>query len=106
MTYQKLEVEPFGRALIETGDLDPVYIALSKCEWPEEQRQRWLMAYWLFYHPGAASYMADASTEELFWNRVSNAARNETPSPVFPQEQASLLFAWTRTMTPPRQRSL
>lgn len=82
MTYQKLEVEAFGRALIETGDLDPVYIALNGCEWSEEHRQRWLMAYWLFYHPGAASYMADASTEELFWNRVGNAARNETPSPL------------------------
>lgn len=82
VTYQKLEVEAFGRALIESGDLDPVYIALNGCEWDEERRQRWLMSYWLFYHPGAASYMADASTEELFWNRVGNAARNETPSPL------------------------
>lgn len=82
MSYERLEVEPFGRALIETGDLDPVYIALAKCEWEEERLQRWLFAYWLFYHPGAASYMADASSEELYWNRVGNAARNETPSPL------------------------
>lgn len=82
VTYQKLEVEAFGRQLIETGDLDPVYIALNGCEWDEERRQRWLMAYWLFYHPGAASYMADAPTEQLFWNRVVNAARNETPTPL------------------------
>lgn len=82
MSYEKLGVEAFGRQLIETGDLDPVYIALAGCEWEPERLQRWLMAYWMFYHPGAASYMADASTEELFWNRAGNAARNETPSPL------------------------
>lgn len=82
MTYTRMDVEPFGRALIESGDLDPVYIALDGCEWDSERLQRWLMAYWLFYHPGAACYMSDAETEKLFWNRVHNAAKNETPSPL------------------------
>ncbi len=82
MAYEKLKVEAFGRSLINSGDLDPVYIALAGVDWNEEQLQRWLMAYWCFYHPGAASYIADATSEELFWNRMSNAAKNESPSPL------------------------
>lgn len=81
MTYPTLSVEDFGRQLIRTGDLDPVYIALRNVEWPEEQHKRWLVAYWLFYHPGAACYMSEASGE-YFWNRVSNAAKNVTEPPV------------------------
>lgn len=80
-TYPVLSVEAFGRQLIETGDLDPVYIALSKVEWDEDQLKRWLVAYWLFYHPGAASYMSEAK-DEYFWNRVLNAAKNVSPPPV------------------------
>ena len=75
-SYPILTVEEFGRQLIESGDLDPVYIALSKVEWSDAQRKRWLVAYWLFYHPGSASYMCTGEGE-YFWNRVANAARNE-----------------------------
>ena len=82
MTYPRLKVEDFGRALIESGDLDPVYIALRRVERPEEWHKRWLVAYWLFYHPGAACYMAEATEARLFWNRVGNATRNVTPSPL------------------------
>lgn len=81
MSYPRLGVEEFGRQLLETGDLDPVYIALSKVEWPEEQRKRWLVAYWLFYHPGAASYMSEAR-DEYFWNRIHNAGVNTSSPPV------------------------
>lgn len=90
MTYEKLGVEAFGRQLIETGDLDPVYIALSKCEWDEKRLQRWLMAYWCFYHPGLASYMSDIESEvgdgpldeQDFWSDMSVAAENNIPSPI------------------------
>lgn len=78
MTYERLPIEAFGRALIETGDLDPVYIALAKVEWAEEQHKRWLVAYWLFYHPGVACYLS----ENAFWHHAKVAARNELPSPL------------------------
>jgi hypothetical protein len=79
--YNLLSVEDFGRQLIDTGDLDPVYIAISQVEWPEEQRKRWLVAYWLFYHPGAACYMSDLKVME-FWGQVGIAAVNELAPPV------------------------
>ncbi len=82
MTYEKLSVEAFGAALLESGDLDPVYIALTKCEWPEERLRKWLMSYWCFYHPGSASYMADATTEETFWALMTQAAENDAPAPM------------------------
>lgn len=81
MTYTKMNVEEFGRQLIETGDLDPVYIALAGCEWPEEKLHRWLMAYWCFYHAGAASYISDAEGDE-YWQRMVIAAQNTYGCPV------------------------
>lgn len=87
MTYDRLSIEDFGRALLETGDLDPVYIALAKVEWPEVQRKRFLVAYWLFYHPGAACYMSQSHPASAhpgidFWVWVDRAARNEIASPI------------------------
>jgi hypothetical protein len=93
-TYPVLGVEDFGRQLIVSGDLDPVYIALSRVEWPEEQKKRWLVAYWLFYHPGAACFISEPQPHSIsqaadFWNWIGLAARNTEPAPVsqigFPQ---------------------
>jgi hypothetical protein len=79
--YPRLDIYEFGARLLETGDLDPVYIALSKMEWMDaEQRDRWLIAYWCFYHCGAASYISEAGGKE-FWQRMSIAAKNETEAP-------------------------
>lgn len=79
--YPRLDIYEFGAHLLETGDLDPVYIALDKMEWLDgEQRDRWLIAYWCFYHCGAASYISEAGGKE-FWQRMSEAARNETTAP-------------------------
>lgn len=79
--YPRLLVEEFGRQLLETGDLDPVYIALRRVEWPEEQMRRWLLAYWLCYHAGAASWLSEQKGV-LFWAWLMAAARNEDPAPV------------------------
>jgi hypothetical protein len=86
MSYPRLSIEDFGRQLIETGDLDPVYIALAKVEWPEVQRKRFLVAYWLFYHPGAACYMSQPQPGSShpgidFWAWVKRAAENDLPAP-------------------------
>lgn len=79
--YERLDIYEFGRHLLETGDLDPVYIALDKMEWTDQSElYRWLIAYWCFYHCGAASYIASAKGPE-FWGRMMVAARNETPAP-------------------------
>lgn len=81
--YERLSIEKFGRHLLESGDLDPVYIALNelmKAEWDLAQVKRWCVAYWCLYHCGAASYL---STFEgtTFWLQLLEAARNEKPAP-------------------------
>lgn len=79
--YERLDIYAFGEHLLSTGDLDPVYIALDKMEWADEAHLfRWLIAYWCFYHCGAASYISEAQGKE-FWERMMVAAKNETPAP-------------------------
>lgn len=45
--------------------------------------QRWLVAYWCFYHAGAASWLCNHEGDE-FWRWMLTAAANETPPPVQP----------------------
>lgn len=78
--YERLSVEDFGRQLITSGDLDPVYIALRRVDWAPAQVQRWLVAYWCFYHCGLASY-ASSHVGVVFWNALHTAAINTTASP-------------------------
>lgn len=82
--YPRLNIEAFGRQLIDSGDLDPIYIALVKCRhsgaYSEQQLFRWLLAYSCFYHAGVASYMSEVTGPE-FWDRMMVAARNVTPTP-------------------------
>lgn len=63
----------FGRHLIETGDLDPVYVALMAL--PLEQRVRTVLAYACLYHLGAAGYIGAAKGED-FWELLELAALN------------------------------
>lgn len=81
--YPRLDIETFGEHLILSGDLDPVYIALSRVEWPEGQLERWLVAYWCLYHPGAASWLSERSGP-AFWDALMDAAANidRKPAPV------------------------
>lgn len=78
--YERLTMEAFGRHLLETGDLDPVYIALNKSNLSSVQRNRWLTAYSAFYHCGVASYLSEYEGME-FWQAMDVAAANEVPAP-------------------------
>ena len=78
--YNILTVEQFGRAMITTGDLDPIYIALHRMQMPEDQRNRWLVAYWCFYHAGFACYASERDGND-FWQTMMTAAVNEVPAP-------------------------
>lgn len=75
-----MDIEEFGRRLIETGDLDPVYVALRGAELPEPQLCRLLLAYWCFYSLGAAAYISEAN-EGRYWSLMLQAAENDTPPP-------------------------
>lgn len=79
--YPRLSIEEFGARLLDLGDLDPVYVALCRAEWPEEQRSRFLVAYWCLYHVGLSCWLSDQS-DEAFWRQLSEAAVNDRPSPI------------------------
>jgi hypothetical protein len=68
----------FGEALLRTGDLDPVYVAIHGAQLPLPQLKRLLLAYFCFYHLGAAAYLSEREGED-FWRAVEVAARNDQP---------------------------
>jgi Alpha-glutamyl/putrescinyl thymine pyrophosphorylase clade 2 len=79
-TYPRLRIEPFGRTLLTSGDLDPVYLALNRSGFSYAQTARWLTAYAAFYHCGAACYLSEI--EGLaFWDEMDVAAANLTKDP-------------------------
>lgn len=80
MAYNKLNIVPFGKALIKTGDLDPIYIGLEAVLTPD-QRARWLVSYWCFYHAGLACWMSEHKGQ-AFWKQMMVAADNKDESPI------------------------
>ncbi len=66
----------FGRDLIKTGDLDPVYIGLTGLNLDKEQMAKWLIAYWCFYHCGVACYISEMSSDYDYWVTMEEAAIN------------------------------
>lgn len=78
--YERLPIEEFGRHLITSGDLDPVYIALPKAVVETDQQSRWLIAYWCFYHCGVASWLSERRGV-AFWEGMLEAAANASSAP-------------------------
>lgn len=83
--YPRLDIESFGRHLITSGDLDPIYTALVRAEkagdYSIPQLCRWLVAYWCYYSAAVASFLSEKEGEE-FWHWMTVAARNEEETPV------------------------
>ncbi len=81
--YPRLSIQDFGSQLLESCDLDPVYVALRKVlpTWGVDQLDRWLVAYWCFYSCGFASWICEHKKGE-YWTAMAVAAHNLTPSPL------------------------
>lgn len=83
--YPRLAIEDFGRQLIQSGDLDPIYTALVAAErsgdFDVPQLCRWMVAYWCYYNAGVASFMSEKTGPD-FWNWMMVAAINEQETPV------------------------
>lgn len=83
--YPRLTVEEFGKVLLESNDLDPVYVALYSMLGngvvDQDQLNRWVLAYILCYHCGAACWLSEHSGKEFF-RHVYRAAYNADDSPV------------------------
>lgn len=67
----KMDVYEFGRKLLETNDLDPVYVILYHARLAPHKLCRWLLAYWCFYHVGTASWITHC---EDYWVAMETAA--------------------------------
>lgn len=75
-------IEEFGARLLETGDLDPLYIALAKAPSLRDPAllARWLFAYWCCYHAGASSFISEC-TGDGYWETLRIMAENSQPTP-------------------------
>jgi hypothetical protein len=76
------DIRAFGCRLVDSLDLDPVYVALHRLRsvWGHERVKRWLMAYWCFYDSGFACYASQ--DEQNYPSRMRIAAENRQPSPL------------------------
>jgi hypothetical protein len=66
----------FGRKLIASLDLDPVYVALEGVKMPAATRAKLCLAYWCLYHLGAAARIAENDTDAGYWRNLKEAAVN------------------------------
>jgi hypothetical protein len=82
-SYERLSIEDFGAHLLNSGDLDPIYMMLHNVghDFDDPQMYRWLVAYWCFYHAGVASYLSEFRGWG-FWKKMMEAGVNETPTPL------------------------
>lgn len=76
LNRQMTSVTEFGRQLLRTGDLDPVYGAMHKANVKGETLARLCLAYWCFYHLGLAAQLAESKTNKAFWEGMQAAALN------------------------------
>ena len=74
---EPMGVFEFGRKLIESKDVDPVYVLLWNCPEVQTVLKRWLIAYWCFYHMGTSSWIADGGSENRFWGKMEQAAASK-----------------------------
>jgi hypothetical protein len=81
-----MDIRTFGEALLHTQDLDPVYVMLHGARMDRAQLERWCVAYWCFYHAGAASWLSELEGEE-YWTWMLRAAQNAAPPPAKPGER-------------------
>lgn len=71
-----LDIWEFGRQLILSQDLDPVYCAIWRAKLPRPQLYRLLFAYWCFYHLGVSAWLSEWEGRD-FWSYMYMAANNQ-----------------------------
>lgn len=84
MKYPLMTIEEFGRELIASEDLDPIYTMLHRSSLSWEQKSRWCLAYWCFYHAGVCSYIVE-QPEQKFWGLMMDAAINDRSRKTWPR---------------------
>jgi hypothetical protein len=64
--YPRLGWREFGRLLVSSGDLDPVYVMLHGAGLKGEELNRFLIGYWCFYHAGVAANLAEVGEDDFY----------------------------------------
>ncbi len=67
----KLDCYEFGQQLLETNDLDPIYVILHRAAFDRDHLHKWLLSYFCFYHCGTASWIVD---QPDYWDAMETAA--------------------------------
>lgn len=75
----QLTIEQFGEALLKSGDLDPVYMAINNAKLDRDTKDRLFLAYVCFYHLGAAAKLAEMKKPGAFWLGMAQAAKYSPP---------------------------
>jgi hypothetical protein len=78
-------VTEFGKQLLKTGDLDPVYVALHSASLDEPTLHRLVLAYWCFYHLGLAAKLAEIKNPKKYWEAMMTAAVNAGEPKPYPR---------------------
>ena len=80
---EKLSIEEFGLHLLNSGDLDPIYVMLSRAMdakiLTRQQLHAWCVAYWLDYNAGVACAAVEYCEQEgykFFWRFMNDVANN------------------------------
>lgn len=73
-----LTISEFGRELLRTQDLDPVYVALFSANIEASTLRRLCLAYLCFYNLGFAAWAAEKKGAK-FWDAMMTAAENVKP---------------------------
>lgn len=63
--YDRLHWTDFGRQLLSSKDLDPLYY-VSQVSMPIDQLKRFLLAYWCYYSAGIAADISEAPSNRFF----------------------------------------
>lgn len=71
--YERLGPRAFGTYLLDSGDLDPVYIGLHGLQLPPGGLAAWLVSYWCFYHAGVSCQLVGEEYER-YWERMEELA--------------------------------
>jgi len=62
----------FGKDLLDSNDLDPIYVMLFESNLKGFKLYRWLLAYWCFYDSGTACWIVDSPK---YWETMKRAAQ-------------------------------
>lgn len=54
MSKERMSIVDFGKSLIESEDLDPVYVALHNSDLSEDDIESFILAWLMYYHVGVA----------------------------------------------------